>query len=99
MRELEHLIMQMSVFSRTDMMDMSDLPETYTQMESESAEYLDQEKTLPERLLTLEIQILRDSLARHSGHQQNMAETLGIPRTTLRSKLIKYGLLDASLED
>ena len=98
-RELEHLILQMSVFSRKSMIDLADLPEAYRNKAAISKEHLDESKTLPERMLSFEIQIIEDTMEMHNGHQQKVADVLGIPRTTLRSKLIKYGLLEASMED
>ncbi len=96
-RELEHLIMQMSVFSKKDKIGLSDLPETYQSKSNLSQSSIsDESKTLPDRLLDFEIQILKDSMEVHNGHQQKVADLLGIPRTTLRSKLVKYGLLEAN---
>lgn len=93
-RELEHLITQMSVFSTKEVIDLSDLPESYRHEDNKSTRHLDERRTLPERILSFEIQIIQDSMDFHNGHQQKVADALGIPRTTLRSKLIKYGLLD-----
>ena len=98
-RELEHLIMQMSVFSRKKVIDLADLPESYRNAAVTTREHLDPGKTLPERMLSFEIRIIQDTMDMYNGHQQKVADSLGIPRTTLRSKLIKYGLLDASMED
>lgn len=92
-RELEHLIMQMSVFSRNKFIDIADLPEAYKGLSGKVATYLDGNKSLPERVLSFEIKIINDAMSQHGGNQQQVADLLGIPRTTLRSKLEKYGLL------
>jgi two-component system response regulator HupR/HoxA len=48
--------------------------------------------TLRERTEALEIQLLRDTLARHRGNKSRAASELGLSRVGLRAKLLRYGL-------
>jgi len=98
-RELEHLILQMSIFSRSDLLDLEDLPEAYRfNATTQSAANLDS-ASLSERLNHYEANILTQAMSLDEGNQNQVAAKLGIPRTTLRSKLLKYGLLNPSSED
>lgn len=97
-RELEHLVVQMSVFSQNEVIDMYDLPEAYQYGESNSESDDDKAETLTQRILAFEANILHECMLENGNHQQKVAKKLGIPRTTLRSKLIKHGLLDHSAE-
>ncbi len=95
-RELEHLILQMSIFSRKDVIDLDDLPEAYRKQEGHQVD--DSTATLTDRLQTFEANILKEYMAEYQDNQHKVAQALGIPRTTLRSKLMKHGLLDPSIE-
>ncbi|HSO06821.1 MAG TPA: sigma-54 dependent transcriptional regulator, partial [Pelomicrobium sp.] len=48
--------------------------------------------TLRSRTEALEIQLLRDALARHHGNKSRAASELGLSRVGLRAKLARYGL-------
>ncbi len=93
-RELEHLILQMSIFSRRDIIDLSDLPEPYRNIPSSGNRVDDPNNSLTTRLQNFEANIIDKCMEKYAGNQQKVAEALGIPRTTLRSKLMKHGLLD-----
>jgi len=95
-RELEHLILQMSVFSRQPLIDLADLPEHYRIQETDGNKADDPHASLTHRLQNFEANILDECMQEHASNQQKVADRLGIPRTTLRSKLMKHGLLDPS---
>ncbi len=93
-RELEHLILQMSIFSRQDLIDLSDLPESYRNQDSTGQQKDDSNASLTMRIQMFEADILSKCMQTHGDNQQKVADALGIPRTTLRSKLMKHGMLD-----
>ncbi|MBC8375532.1 MAG: sigma-54-dependent Fis family transcriptional regulator [FCB group bacterium] len=93
-RELEHLIMQMSVFCRKTVIDLNDIPDSYLPIQRNMDTKNDGESSLTTQVNEFEMQIINDSMDKYSGNQQKVADSLGIPRTTLRSKLLKHGLID-----
>jgi len=97
-RELEHLIMQMSIFSKNDTIELADLPESYRENEGPTAVLAEKDLSLMDQVSLYEATLLKDSMRVHRGKQQEVADALGMPRTTLRSKLIKHGLIDKTSE-
>jgi len=93
-RELEHLIMQMSVFCRKTVIDLDDIPDSYLPAQLKSAVSQVGESSLTYEVNEFERQLISAAMEKHLGNQQKVAESLGIPRTTLRSKLLKHGLID-----
>ncbi len=93
-RELEHLILQMSVFSRQKLIDLTDLPEAYRNKADQSLSSESESILLTERVFVFEANILAETMETFHNNQQKAANALGIPRTTLRSKLMKHGMLD-----
>jgi len=93
-RELEHLILQMSVFSKQETLDLSDLPESYRTAGHPVPGNLKNNMSLAEQLASFESNVLAEAMQKHNNNQQKVADALGLPRTTLRSKLIKYRLLN-----
>jgi DNA-binding NtrC family response regulator len=49
--------------------------------------------SLPERVRSYEIGLIREALARAGGNQSEAARLLGVPRRTLAHKVLSYGLL------
>ena len=94
-RELEHLILQMSIFSQNATLGLADIPEAYRQHETEAIAHDDPQSPLNKRLFAFETKILQEAMEANQGNQQKVADLLGMPRTTLRSKLMKHGLLDS----
>jgi DNA-binding NtrC family response regulator len=97
-RELEHLILQMSVFSKQEIIGLSDLPEAYRIGDSTDQDTDDMPRSLISKVSEYEANIIAETMDALGNNQQKVADALGIPRTTLRSKLMKYGMLDISLE-
>jgi len=91
-RELEHLIMQMSVFSRKSTLNLNDVPDSYIKPLSDGKPQSD--STLTQKVNKFEQKIINECMQKHGDNQQKVADALGIPRTTLRSKMLKYGLID-----
>ncbi len=93
-RELEHVIMQMSVFCRKTVIDLDDIPDSYLPHHRKSNAKQNDGSSLTDTVNEFELQIINDCMEKYQGNQQRVADALGIPRTTLRSKLLKYGLID-----
>ncbi len=93
-RELEHLIMQMSVFCRKTVIDLNDIPDSYLSNQRNRDARDGSESSLTNQVNEFELQIIRETMEKHLGNQQKVADSLRIPRTTLRSKLLKHGLID-----
>ena len=93
-RGLEHLIMQMSVFCRKTVIDLDDIPDSYLPKQQKSAAYQERGSSLNNQVNEFELQIINENMDKYQGNQQKVADALGIPRTTLRSKLLNHGLID-----
>ncbi len=93
-RELEHLIMQMSVFCRKTVIDLDDIPDSYLPKQLKGAARQEGGSSLTNQVNEFELQIINENMEKYQGNQQRVADSLGIPRTTLRSKLLKHGLID-----
>lgn len=93
-RELEHLITQMSVFSRSTLIDIQDIPNAYLQAHNSPDSGFSTKSSLTAQVNEFEQKLISESMKAHHGNQQKVATSLGIPRTTLRSKMLKHGLID-----
>ena len=93
-RELEHLIMQMSVFCRKSVIDLDDVPDSYLTNQRNTSSQDEGESSLTQQVNEYELRLINATLGKYQGNQQKVADSLGIPRTTLRSKLLKHGLID-----
>ena len=106
-RELANCIERAVVLCRGSRINMSDLPPSVAVvLQSASSIATGQtvlvpvmspgstaDRTLAESLAEPEKQIIRATLAAHSGHRQATAQALGINRCTLYKKMKKYGLM------
>ncbi len=91
-RELEHLMERLSLTSRRDLIDSTDLPEEIlcppdTDRFSEIGK-----KSLDEIIDELTRRVIRAALARTGGNKTKAAELLKTPPSTLRSRMEKLGL-------
>ena len=93
-RELHHVVQQMAVFTQVDLLDLEHLPEAYRSESIEAANPAENETSLVDRVEAYEKQTLQEALKRHDSNQRKTAKYLKIPRTTLRSKIEKFGLQD-----
>ncbi len=89
-RELENVMERAIILSRSDVLDVRDLPESI----SRSAEGSERElgSFSEESLDEAEKEKLEKVLNSHGGHRERTARALGISRRTLQYKLKKYGL-------
>lgn len=91
-RELKHFVEQLTIFSGGPAITIADLPE-YIKKPSPRAEFPDAFNArlpLDELLSQVEISSIRNAMEKFDQNQKKAADFLGIPRTTLRSKLERY---------
>lgn len=87
-RELENLIERAVLLTRDDVIDLTDLPLSFSEPAPEAVE----ERSLTAAAEGLERRMIREAMARAGGVQTRAAELLGISERVLRYKLKKYGL-------
>jgi two-component system response regulator HydG len=87
-RELENVILQAVVLTKSQLIEVSDLPKRILQPGSELAPTV----TLADQLGEPEKQILINALRQNGGNIKRTAAQLDISRTTLYAKLRKYGV-------
>jgi len=89
-RELKHIVTRAAILCEGQQIEPRHLtfaPPTLADRVAESKLYR-QNKTLRE----VEIEAIRETLASHDGNQRAAARTLGLARSTLISKMEKYGI-------
>lgn len=96
-RELENVVEHALVFTSNNKMTVQSLPENLKKFESISDKiHLDlQEKDkidFQDEVAEFERNLIKWAYKKADGNQINMAQILGIPRTTLRNKMIKLNL-------
>ena len=100
-RQLQNIIEGASVFTRSNMIDIENLPEEVKlgfAPESSSgmfdwiAEQIDQGKTLDDMVAQIEKEMISRTLRLADGNQSKAAQMLGIKRGTLQYKLKTYEL-------
>jgi two-component system response regulator HydG len=89
-RELENAIIQMIALSRGDTLVASLLPK-YLQEQKKTKPNSDG-SSLNQTISSSEKTIIKETLEKCRWQQTDAAKLLNIPRTTLRSKMKKYGL-------
>lgn len=97
-RELQHVIQQMAIFTETDTLGVEHLPEMYREKEKqgtdETGRLISEDQALADRVTNFEREIILKALRENDYNQKKVAEILMIPRTTLRSKIEKLQLDD-----
>ncbi len=89
-RELENVIIQMIALAQGDTLVASLLPSHILNRESVQKQHI--ESSLKQTMAESEKNLIMDALEKCKWRQKDAAELLGIPRTTLRSKMDKLGL-------
>ncbi len=101
-RELENVIEHAVAFSKSKGISLDALPEYLRRVDIKtdllSMDLSDkQEINLQNALAEVEKKLIQWAYQKASGNQVKMAEILGIPRTTLRNRLIKLQMFDKAV--
>ena len=89
-RELENLIVQMIAISKNDILDEDLLPHQFNQ---NIIKNIADNNSLSDSISSSEKSMIVQALEKCKWRQKEAAELLGIPRTTLRSKMKKFELI------
>lgn len=95
--ELEHTIERATTLAKGDTIELKDilLPKP---IDSGAAEvWPDLSQNLTSTIAGVERKLIDAALRRATGNQAKAAQFLGIPRTTLRDKMAKYGMVGGGL--
>lgn len=102
-RELENVIEHTLAFSKSKGISIETLPEYLRRIDNICTDLLSmdlsnkQEINLQDALTEVEKKLIQWAHQKTNGNQVKMAEILGIPRTTLRNRLIKLQLFEKVL--
>ena len=91
-RELKNLVERLSIIATDGKITIENLPYEYCATEILSSQYELGEKNLAALVADYEIRTIRLALTKSSGNKNKAAELLGIPVSTLRSKIEKHNL-------
>jgi DNA-binding NtrC family response regulator len=93
-RELEHIIERAATMATGDEVELKDilLPREAATCDIHSPAMPDRLPGLTETIAGIERSLIDSALRRAAGNQARAAQFLGIPRTTLRDKMAKYGM-------
>ncbi|VAX26797.1 Response regulator of zinc sigma-54-dependent two-component system [hydrothermal vent metagenome] len=91
-RELENLVERLLILAKNNHITADMIPAEFL---NSDFNYKTNEKSgnLVAIVSNLEIQLIKNALAKSNGGKNKAAEILGIPVSTLRSKMDKYGML------
>mgnify|MGYP001583039320 CR=1 FL=1 len=103
-RELENVIEHAVAFSKSKGISLDTLPEYMRKVDIKtdllSMDLSDKQKiNLQNALAEVEKKLIQWAYQKASGNQVKMAEILGIPRTTLRNRLIKLQMFEKQYHD
>jgi transcriptional regulator with PAS, ATPase and Fis domain len=91
-RQLQHTLYRYLTLGSLDFITPRS-PDAFESGEARESNLPQQELTLAEAVEQVEKRVILNTLEQHRWHRTNAAATLGIPRSTLRRKMKKYGLL------
>ena len=89
-RELKNLVERLTLIAKDDKITADLIPEEFT---ASSASVGHSKNKLADIISSVEIESIEEALMKANGNKSKAAEILGIPVSTLRSKLEKYNLL------
>ncbi len=90
-RELKNLVERLVILSRNNIIDKSLIPSEITSPNFANLP-VEMDKNLVELVRNVEITAIKNALEEASGNKNKAADILGIPISTLRSKMEKYDL-------
>jgi DNA-binding NtrC family response regulator len=91
-RELKNVVERLILISQGQDIDPSHLPLEILNPEALIPETCIGQKSLDEMMADIEANVIRQALHRTHGNQARAAELLGLPPSTLRTKMNKYNL-------
>jgi DNA-binding NtrC family response regulator len=91
-RELKNVVERLLLISSGPDIDVSEIPAEILRPDAVTPEVSVGQKPLDEMMDDIEKNVLRQTLLKTHGHQKQAAELLGIPPSTLRTKMNKYDL-------
>jgi DNA-binding NtrC family response regulator len=102
-RELENVIEHAVAFSKTNGVSLDTLPEYLKRLDNIRTDILSMDLSnreavnLQDTLMEVEKKLIQWAHNKTNGNQVKMAEILGIPRTTLRNRVVKLQLFEKVL--
>lgn len=94
-RELKNIVERLILLSRGEEVDLAKVPLEILEPDGVAPEVCMGQKPLNQVMEDIEVTLIRRALATSGGNQARAAELLGIPPSTLRTKMAKYGLKEA----
>jgi DNA-binding NtrC family response regulator len=91
-RELRNVVERLILLSREQEVELQQMPIEIIQPDTVTPELCIGQKPLDKILADIEANLIRQALRLSGGHQAKAAVSLGLPASTLRSKIEKYGL-------
>lgn len=92
-RELKNLAERLVIMCKNDLVTPSSLPsEMFAKVDVDLERMCNEGKTLNEILEEVEIKLIKNALVRTNNNKAKAAELLGLPPSTLKSKIEKYGI-------
>ncbi len=91
-RELRNVVERLILLSKNQEVDLSHVPIEILQPDGTTPEVCLGQKPLNAVLEDIEVNLLRRALQMSGGNQARAAEILGIPPSTLRTKMAKYNI-------
>ncbi|KAA3612312.1 MAG: sigma-54-dependent Fis family transcriptional regulator [Calditrichaeota bacterium] len=92
-RELKNIVERLLLLSRGKTIDVSLLPVELLHCDDTARRKTNGNASLDQIMSEMEMNFIRQALQKSNGKQVKAAENLGIPVSTLRSKMEKYGLV------
>ena len=91
-RELKNIVERLVLVSQGKTINLNMLPQEIHQQNKDYTTVEACGETLDETLYHVEIELIKQALDTSNGHQAKAAEILGLPPSTLRTKMKKFGL-------
>lgn len=94
--ELEHTLERAITMASGDAIELKDIVLPKSSAQTPAEVWPDMTHSLTTTIAGVERKLIDAALRRATGNQARAAQFLGIPRTTLRDKMAKYGMVGAS---
>jgi len=98
-REVRNVVERLIIFSRYSEISLHHLPPEILRNDGFSRVDTVGARSLPDKMTAMETDLVRRALSEANGHQGKAAKLLGIPQSTLRTKMEKLGLFADSKSD